>query len=64
MMTLTFNCDSLQIRRLSLAYLINKHFGINLERKDKDLDLNYTSSSYSVYEWDNEANDTIWNLSC
>ena len=45
-----------------LAYVINKHFGINLERKEKDLDLNYTSSSYAVYEWYNEANDTIWNL--
>lgn len=45
-----------------LAYKINKHFGINLIRKEKDLDLNYTSSSYAVYQWYNEANDATWNL--
>ncbi|MFD1062704.1 IPExxxVDY family protein [Winogradskyella litorisediminis] len=45
-----------------LAYMVNKYFGINLTRKDKDLDLNYTSSSFAVYEWYNEANDVTWNL--
>ncbi|SHG86026.1 IPExxxVDY family protein [Winogradskyella jejuensis] len=45
-----------------LAYMINKFLAINLERKEKDLDLNYTSSSYPVYEWYNAANDITWNL--
>lgn len=45
-----------------LAYLINKFLGVNLTRKRKDLDLNYTSSSYSIYEWYNAANDVTWNL--
>lgn len=45
-----------------LAYMINKFLGISLARSKKDLDLNYTSSSYSVYEWYNAANDVTWNL--
>ena len=45
-----------------LAYMINKFLGINLERKEKDLDLNYTSSSYAVYEYYNASGDTTWNL--
>ncbi|TCK67945.1 hypothetical protein DFQ05_1729 [Winogradskyella wandonensis] len=45
-----------------LAYMINKFLSINLERKEKDLDLNYTASSYAIYHWYNKANDVTWNL--
>ena len=45
-----------------LAYMINKFLGLNLERKEKDLDLNYTASSYAVYEHYNASDDTTWNL--
>lgn len=45
-----------------LAYLLNKYLGLRLERKEKDLDYNYFASSYSIYEWENERLDTIWNL--
>lgn len=45
-----------------LAYMLNKYLEINLRRNVKDLDLNYTSSSYSVYEYYNASADTTWNL--
>lgn len=45
-----------------LAYLINQYLTINLSRKPQDLDLNYTASSYSVYEWNNKSDYMTWNL--
>lgn len=45
-----------------LAYLLNKHLELQLERKASDLDFNYFSSSYSIYEWDNTADYITWNL--
>lgn len=45
-----------------LAYLLNKHLGLRLERKPKDLDYNYFAASYSIYEWENTRLDTVWNL--
>lgn len=45
-----------------LAYFINQYLTINLSRKPQDLDLNYTASSYSVYEWNNKSDYMTWNL--
>ncbi|MGS2725816.1 IPExxxVDY family protein [Psychroserpens sp. BH13MA-6] len=45
-----------------LAYLLNKHLGLHLARKPKDLDYNYFAASYSIYEWENTKLDTVWNL--
>lgn len=45
-----------------LAYLINQKLDISLKRSEKDLDLNYTASSYPVYEWNNEKTCITWNL--
>ena len=45
-----------------LAYLLNKNLNLKLERNSSDLDFNYTSSSYSIYEWNNEADYITWNL--
>ncbi|WP_178991639.1 IPExxxVDY family protein [Winogradskyella schleiferi] len=45
-----------------LAYLLNKHLGLKLERNDKDIDLKYLESSYSIFEWDNETEYVVWNL--
>lgn len=45
-----------------LAYLLNKHLGLNLKRKPQDLDYKYFAASYAIYEWDNIALDTTWNL--
>ncbi|MEH6536704.1 MAG: IPExxxVDY family protein [Psychroserpens sp.] len=45
-----------------LAYLLNKHLELNLERKAKDLDYNYFAASFSIYEWGNTKFDIVWNL--
>ena len=45
-----------------LAYLLNKHLELNLERKPQDLDYNYFAASFSIYEWENTKFDTVWNL--
>ncbi|REG89514.1 IPExxxVDY family protein [Winogradskyella sediminis] len=45
-----------------LAYLLNKHLELKLERKDKDIDFKYLESSYSIFEWDNETEYVLWNL--
>ena len=45
-----------------LAYLLNKHLGLNLKRKSKDLDYNYFAASFSIYEWENKKFDSVWNL--
>ncbi|WP_142784720.1 IPExxxVDY family protein [Changchengzhania lutea] len=45
-----------------LAYLLNKHIGINLIRKPSDLDFNNGKSSYSIFEWEDKKQLTTWNL--
>lgn len=45
-----------------LAYLLNKHLGLKLVRKEKDIDFEYLKSSYSIFEWDNETEYVMWNL--
>lgn len=45
-----------------LAYLLNKHLGINLVRKPVDLDFNNGKLSYSIYEWEDCKQLTSWNL--
>ncbi len=45
-----------------MAYLINKQLGVNLVRRSKDLDLNYTSSNYALFDWYDEPNDEDWYL--
>lgn len=45
-----------------MAYLINKQLGVNLVRRTKDLDLNYTSSNYALFDWYDEPNDEDWYL--
>ncbi|SDG81178.1 IPExxxVDY family protein [Winogradskyella thalassocola] len=45
-----------------LAYLLNKHLELKLERKDTDIDFKYLESSYSIFEWDNETEYVLWNL--
>lgn len=44
------------------AYLLNEHLNLRLQRSRQDLDVNYFSSSYSVYEWEDEINYTNWHL--
>ena len=45
-----------------LAYLLNQSLDLNLERKPDDLDFKYLESSYSIFEWNNEAQYVTWNL--
>jgi hypothetical protein len=45
-----------------LAYLLNHRLGLNLRRKDDDLDFEYLKSSYSIFEWDNKFQYVTWNL--
>ena len=45
-----------------MAYFVNKNLGINLSRRSKDLDLNYTASSYALFDWFDETNDEFWHL--
>ncbi|WP_411766247.1 IPExxxVDY family protein [Winogradskyella sp. A3E31] len=45
-----------------LAYLLNQSLNIKLERNKHDLDFNYFSSSYVIYEWENKADYITWNL--
>lgn len=45
-----------------LAYLLNKHLGINLVRKPVDLDFNNGKLSYSIYKWEDRKQLTSWNL--
>ncbi len=45
-----------------LAYLLNKHLGINLVRKRQDLDYKYFAASYAIYEWEDKNQMLTWNL--
>ncbi|MBD0823216.1 MULTISPECIES: IPExxxVDY family protein [Aestuariibaculum] len=45
-----------------LAYLLNKHLGISLSRKNADIDVNVDQSAYSIFEWKDEKQLTTWNL--
>jgi len=45
-----------------LAYLLNSHLELKLERKEKDIDFKYLESSYSIFEWDNKTQYVLWNL--
>lgn len=45
-----------------LAYMLNKHLSLKLERKEHDIDFKYLESSYSFFEWDNATEYVLWNL--
>lgn len=44
-----------------LAYLLNKYLGLNLKRKRVDIEY-IDTSSYSIFEWEDEKQLTVWNL--
>ena len=44
-----------------LTYLLNKNLGLNLKRKDIDIEYKDTSR-YSIFEWEDEKQLTVWNL--
>ncbi|MGJ8591589.1 MAG: IPExxxVDY family protein [Aquaticitalea sp.] len=45
-----------------LAYLLNKNLGISLVRMPQDLDYKYLDANYSIYQWEDEQQQTTWNL--
>jgi len=45
-----------------LAYLLNQFLSINLKRYASDLDFKYASATYSIYEWEDQKKQAIWNL--
>ena len=51
-----------RIEDYRLAFLLNKYLNLRLSKKEKDIDLNYMKSSYTIYEWNNESDCVTWNL--
>lgn len=45
-----------------VAYLLNSFLNINLKRLPKDLDFEYTTAQYPIYEWEDEEQLIVWNL--
>ncbi|TXE12866.1 IPExxxVDY family protein [Seonamhaeicola algicola] len=45
-----------------LAYLLNKFLGITLTRKPSDLDFNNGEFTYSIFEWEDCKQQTLWSL--
>lgn len=45
-----------------IAFLLNQFLNINLKRCAYDLDFQYTAASYSVYEWEDNKRQSMWNL--
>lgn len=45
-----------------MAFLLNQFLNINLKRCPHDLDFQYTTASYSVYEWEDNKRQAMWNL--
>jgi len=56
---LAIHCDQEDYR---IAYLLNQILTINLKRYPSDLDFEYTSASYAIYEWEDHNKQTTWNL--
>ena len=47
---------------LNLSHSLNQFLNINLKRCAYDLDFQYTKASYSVYEWEDNKRQAMWNL--
>ena len=45
-----------------IAFLLNKHLNIRLTRLNKDLDFEYVTASYAMYEWEDELQHITWNM--
>jgi len=56
---LAIHCD---LKDYRLAYLLNQYLDINLKRYTYDLDFEYASASYSIYEWEDYEKQTTWNM--
>ncbi|MBT8265669.1 MAG: IPExxxVDY family protein [Bacteroidia bacterium] len=45
-----------------VAFLLNSNLNIKLKRLKRDLDFEYTTASYAIYEWEDEKKQMTWNL--
>ncbi|MDD7884799.1 IPExxxVDY family protein [Flavivirga sp. 57AJ16] len=45
-----------------LAYLLNKYLGISLTRNPLDLDYQNGKITYSLFEWEDSKQQTVWSL--
>jgi hypothetical protein len=45
-----------------MAFLLNQFLNINLKRCPYNLDFQYTTASYSVFEWQDNKKQAMWNL--
>jgi len=45
-----------------LAYLLNKFLGLMLRRKKDDLDFKNGKLAYTIFEWEDNKQQTLWNL--
>jgi hypothetical protein len=45
-----------------VAYLLNSFLDIKLKRLSSDLDFEYTTASYPIYEWEDKEEQITWNL--
>ena len=45
-----------------LAYLINTYLNLALKRSSKDIDFEYVTASYALFEYEDESKQIIWNL--
>ncbi|MBT8303783.1 MAG: IPExxxVDY family protein [Bacteroidia bacterium] len=45
-----------------LAYLLNKNLSLNLKRKEEDLDYDYVSAFYPIFEWEDLSQQITFNL--
>lgn len=50
------------IEDFRIAYLLNKHLNLRLERKSKDLDFAFKKATFSLFEWKDEEQMITWNL--
>lgn len=51
-----------RLKDFRFAYLLNQNLNLRLKRCKQDLDINYFSSSYSVYEFEDDINYINWHL--
>lgn len=45
-----------------LAFLLNKHLGINFSRCERDVDFDYLKASFPIFEWEDQQHQVTWNL--
>lgn len=45
-----------------VAFVLNTYLNLNLKRLRKDLDFEYTTASYPIFEWFDEKEQMTWNL--